>query len=384
MTQQLDRPAAPRAGRSPAGERRNGQPDRNPPDQHAEASPAERRGDGHRTTGREPAPKKFVRVVDSFQQHHPWLAFPVGVVKKFGEDDAGGLAALVAYYGFFSIFPLLLAMTSVLGFVLRGDEELQRRIVDSTVAELPVVGRQISENVGSLRGSAVAIVIGVVAALWAGLGVVQSMQKAMNSVWDVPIRERPNAIEARLRALATLLVFGIAMLATTLAASVSTAAQTFEPFDAIVAAVLSVVLNSLIYLRAFKILTDRPLGWPQVLPGAVVGGVAFTILQLVGGAIVGRNVRGASDTYGTFAVVIGLLTWLYLLAQMSVAAAEVNVVAARRLWPRSLVTDHLTDADRRALHQHAEVEERLEEEHVAVDLDADEHGRDRLDSPRRG
>jgi len=324
-----------------------------------------------------------VRNIDRLQQRQRWLAFPVGVVKKFGEDDAGSLAALVAYYGFFSIFPLLLAVTSVLGFVLRGNEELQRRIVDSTVAELPVVGRQISENVGSLRGSAVAIVIGIAAAIWAGLGVVQAMQKAMNSVWDVPMRERPNAIEARLRALATLLLFGIAMLATTLVASVSTAAQTFEPFDAIVAAVLSVVLNSLIYLMAFKILTDRPLGWRQLLPGAVVGGVAFTILQLVGGAIVGRNVRGASDTYGTFAVVIGLLTWLYLLAQMSVAAAEVNVVAARRLWPRSLITDDLTDADRRALHQHAEVEERLEEEHVAVDLDAEEQRRD-LDSARQG
>ena len=97
----------------------------------------------------------------------------------------------------------------------------------------------------------------------------------------------------------------------------------------------------------------------------------------------GRNVQGASDTYGTFAVVIGLLAWLYLLAQMSVAAAEVNVVAARRLWPRSLITDHLTDADRRALHQHAEVEERLEEEHVAVDLDADKHRRDRLEADQR-
>jgi len=173
-----------------------------------------------------------VRSVDQFQRRRRWLSFPVAVAKKFGEDDAGSLAAIVAYYGFFSIFPLLLAVTSVLAFVLRGDEDLQRRIVDSTMAQLPVVGRQISENVGSLRGSAVAIVIGLLAALWAGLGVVQAMQKALNSVWDVPIRERPNALESRLRALVTLLVFGLAMLATTLGASVSTAAQTIEPFDA--------------------------------------------------------------------------------------------------------------------------------------------------------
>jgi len=312
--------------------------------------------------------KRAMRTVDHFQRRRRPLSFPFAVVKKFGEDDAGSLAALVAYYGFFSIFPLLLAMTSVLGFVLRGDEDLQRRIVDSTVAQLPVVGRQISENVGSLHGSTVAVVLGLAGALWAGLGVVQAMQKAMNSVWDVPMRERPNALESRLRALVTLVVFGLAMIVTTLGVSISTAAQTIEPFDAIVAAVVSVLINSLIYLMAFKVLTDRPLGWRELLPGAVVGGVAFTVLQLVGGALVGRNVRGASDTYGTFAVVIGLLAWLYLLAQVSVAAAEVNVVAARRLWPRALLADDLTDADHRALRQHADVEERVEQEKVAVQI----------------
>jgi uncharacterized BrkB/YihY/UPF0761 family membrane protein len=231
-----------------------------------------------------------------------------------------------------------------------------------------VVGRQIGDNVGSLRGSTVAVVIGLAGAIWAGLGVVQAMQKAMNGVWDVPIRERPNALEARLRALGMLAVFGVAMLATTFFASASTAAQTFEPFDAVIAGAGSVVLNTGIYLVAFKVLTDRRLAWRELLPGAVVGGVAFTVLQLVGGAVVGRNVRGASDTYGTFAVVIGLLTWLYLLAQMSVAAAEVNVVASRRLWPRSLVADELGDADRRALRQHADVEERVPDEDVDVDL----------------
>jgi YihY family inner membrane protein len=309
-------------------------------------------------------------------------------VKKFGEDDAGSLAALVAYYGFFSIFPLLLAMTSVLGFVLRDDKELQARIVDSTVAQLPVVGRQISDNVGSLQGSAAAIVIGLLGAVWAGLGVVQAMQKAMNGVWDVPIRERPNAIEARLRAMVMLLVFGVSMIATTLVASISTAAQTFEPFDAILASAVSVILNTAIYLAAFKVLTDRPLSWRQLLPGAVVGGVAFTVLQLIGGAVVGRNVQGASDTYGTFAVVIGLLTWLYLLAQVSVAAAEVNVVLGRRLWPRALLNDDLGEADRRALREHADVEERVENEDVAVDLagvgdDERRAGDSEVSSPRR-
>lgn len=307
-------------------------------------------------------------AVDRFQRRRAVTAFPVAVAKKFGEDDAGGLAALVSYYGFFSIFPLLLALVSILGFVLSGNEELQRDIVDSTVAQLPVVGTQISENIGSLQGSGVAVAVGFAGALWAGLGVVQAMQKAMNSVWDVPIRERPNFLEARLRGLVMVIVFGAAMLATTALASASTAAEVFEPLDVLVGALGPGLVNVGIYLVAFKVLTDRPLRWRQLLPGAVVGGVAFTALQLAGGLLVGRSVAGATDTYGTFAVVIGLLTWLYILGQVSLAAAEVNVVADRRLWPRSLQGDDLTEADERALRAHAEVEERVDDEEVTADL----------------
>lgn len=310
----------------------------------------------------------LVAGIDRFQRQRPVTAFPVAVVKKFGEDEAGSLAALVSYYGFFSLFPLLLALVSVLGFVLEGNEELQRDIVDSTVSQIPVVGTQISENIGSLQGSAIAVVLGLAGAIWAGLGVIQAMQKALNSVWDVPIRERPNFLEARLRALVMLLVFGVAMLATTFLASASTAAEVFEPLDVVVGAVGPGLVNIGIYLLAFKVLTDRHLSWRQLLPGAVVGGVAFTALQLLGGVLVGRSVRGADDTYGTFALVIGLLSWLYLLGQVSLAAAEVNVVADRRLWPRSLTGHDLTDADHRALRAHAEVEERIDEEDVAVDL----------------
>jgi hypothetical protein len=134
---------------------------------------------------------------------------------------------------------------------------------------------------------------------------------------------------------------------------------------------LTTVLNVGIFLLAFKVLTDRPLGWRQLLPGAAVAGVAWAVLQGVGGYYVTRTVRGAGNTYGIFAVVIGLLSWLYLQAQMTILAAEVNVVRDKRLWPRSLTGRDLTPADAVALRDLALVEERRDEEEITVTLDGE-------------
>jgi uncharacterized BrkB/YihY/UPF0761 family membrane protein len=79
-------------------------------------------------------------------------------------------------------------------------------------------------------------------------------------------------------------------------------------------------------------------------------------------------IRHAKETSGFFALVLGLLAWLYLGGQVTVIAAEINVVRARRLWPRSFFSEPLLDADRRALESSAEVEERIHEENVEVDF----------------
>ena len=134
--------------------------------------------------------------------------FPLAVAKKFGEDKAGHLAALVSYYAFFSLFPLLMVFTAVLGMLLRGNPELQDAIVDSALTQFPVIGDQIRDNVGSLKGSAVALAVGIGTALWAGMGVTTALQSALNSVWDVPIRRQPNFLIARLRSLIMLGVLG--------------------------------------------------------------------------------------------------------------------------------------------------------------------------------
>ncbi len=321
------------------------------------------------------APKQLVRKLDGYQRRHAWIGFPLGVVKKFSEDEAGNLAALISYFTFFSLFPLLLALVTILGFVLRGDPELQGRIVDSALVQFPVIGDQIRSNIGSLSGNWLALLVGVAGALWAGMGAVDATQNAMNSVWDVPIRDKPKFVTRRLRSLLMLVVVGGGLFLTAAASTMASAAESVVPPGRLVAPILSVAVNVGVFLVAFRVLTERDLRWSSVLPGAVVAGVAAAVFQVAGGFIIDRNLRGATQTYGTFAVVIGLLSWLYLQAQVTLFAAEVNVVRARGLWPRSLDQENLTEADRKALAQHAEVEERVPDEDVRTAVPGEHHER---------
>jgi YihY family inner membrane protein len=320
------------------------------------------------STGRGSLPTRILASIDDYQRTHRWLAFPFGVFKKFGDDHAGSLAALVAYYGFFSLFPLLLVLVTVLGLVLNGHPELQSRVLGSTLAQFPVIGDQIRSNVGTLKGSGFGMVIGIGGLLWGGLGAMQAAQNAMNGVWNVPYRSRPNFIATKLRALLMLAVLGIGTLATTVLAAAGTFGSGPQLVVRAAGIGLSFVADVGLFLLAFKVLTDLDLRWRQLLPGAIVAAAGWTVLQAVGGYYVGHQLKGASQTYGLFAVVIGLLSWLYLQAQLTLLAAEVNVVRERHLWPRSLTGKRLTEADQRALRAYAAVEERLPIEDVEVDL----------------
>jgi YihY family inner membrane protein len=311
---------------------------------------------------------RVLRAIDRFQQRHRWLAIPYGVVKKFSEDRSGNLAALIAYYGFFSLFPLLLVLVSVLGIVLRGNPSLRQSILDSALAQFPVIGDQLEENVGALTGgNSVTLGLGILGTLWAGLGVVKSMQEALNEVWDVPYKRRPNAIVSTLRALLMLGVLGTITVASAAVAAVGAGSDTW--WWAVIGILGSLVMNFLLFLLAFRILTTADVSWSDVRPGAIVGAVGWTTLHALGGFYVSRQLQGASQVYGTFGIVIGLLAWMYLGGQLTMYAAELNSVLKQRLWPRSIVHPPFTDADERALKRLAKVEERYEEETVEATLE---------------
>jgi YihY family inner membrane protein len=276
----------------------------------------------------------LIRRFDDYQQAHRWLAFPLGVLRKFSDDGAGNLAALIAYYGFFSLFPLLLVFVSVLGIVLRGHPGLEERILNSALSQFPVLGEQLKLH--SLRGSGLALSVGIVGALWAGLAVTRAAQHTMNEIWGVPPERRPNFLVSRVRGLALLAILGTMTLATTLVSGLSTlpglpGAARFLWYP------VSIALNVALFAVAFRVLTRQKLSTGEVLPGAVVGAALWTAMQLVGTYFVTHRIQQATSIYGTFALVIGVLVWFYVGAQITLYAAEINVVRARRLWPRSLI-----------------------------------------------
>jgi membrane protein len=315
--------------------------------------------------------KGLIKGIDRYQRRHPWLGVPFAVAKKFSEDRAGQLAALVAYYGFFSLFPLLLALVTIVGLVFEGDAGLQERIVGSALAQFPVLGDRIRQNIGTLQGSGLALAVGIGGALWAGLGGIKAAQNAMDQIWDVPVKRQPNFLVALLRAVIMLITLGMFLALSTFLGGIAAGTEDANVVFQVLGIAGSFLLNFVVFWVAFKVLTVAEVGWGDVLPGAALASVLWSALQALGGYIIGQRLESSTETYGFFAVVIGLLTWLFIGAQITLVAAELNVVRRKRLWPRSLDPEDLTEADKRTLRELAEVEERREEQRVDVTFEDD-------------
>ena len=303
-----------------------------------------------------------VKRFDRYQQGHPAWAIPMAVVRKFGNDQAGSLAALLAYYAFFSIFPLLLVFTTILAFVLQGNTELYNDVTDSVLAQFPVVGDQLHAH--ALTGKVTALVLGLLTSLWAGLGITQAAQNAFNKVWAVPFKDRPDFFRSRLRGLLLFGCLGVLFMASAVVTGLVTTGG--GPLVKVGGYVVTLAVNFGLYIAAFRFLTAASIPTRCLWLGAAVGAVFLEILQLVGTIYINHVIKNASNAYGTFATVIGLLVWLHVIAQLTMYAAEINTVVARRLWPRSLLGPPESAADRETLTALAKMEERHEHESVEV------------------
>jgi YihY family inner membrane protein len=310
--------------------------------------------------------EQMARRVDRTQQRYGPLAFVFGVVKKFGDDRGGHLCAMLAFYGFLSIFPLLLLLVTVLGFLGGGPHSLTHRIEASAFAQFPLVGSKLSSNIHALHGgNAFGLVVGILVVLWGSQGALQTAQFAQAEIWHVPENVRPNFWARLGRTASMMAVLGVFLVATTVLAGLVTIGN-HGTWAAIGAVVLSLVLNVVLFGVAFRVLTPRQIEWSNLWPGAIVGGAGWTVFQYLGGLLVEHNLRNTSKVYGSFALVLGLIAFLYLSAQLAVYAAEVNVVRARRLWPRSIAPPPLTAADREVLSSLALEGKRRPEQYVGV------------------
>jgi len=194
-----------------------------------------------------------VRRVDAFQQRHSRLALAFGVVKKFGDDRAGALAALIAYYGFLALFPLLLFLTTILGFVVGHNPGAERAVLHSALRDFPIIGNQLVNSIQPLRGNAVGLAVGLGASIWGALGVTQAGQLAMAEIWNVPGVVRPNFVTRTVRGFGLFAVLGLGVLSSTVLAAVSSFGGASVGFKA-AAAVGSLGLNVVLYaLAAFSV-----------------------------------------------------------------------------------------------------------------------------------
>lgn len=289
--------------------------------------------------------KFTLRRVDTFQRGRGWLSFPIAVVKKMADDQARNLAGLIAYYGLLAVFPLLLVFSAVLGFVLAGDASLKARVLVDAERSFPALSGYINT---AISGSGLALGAGTAIALWAGLRVTVATERAMDSVWNIPLANRPTELRAQLRGLAVLAILGSTFLVSTALASLEGGHGTASIGADVLGVAGSLLLNLALYFFAFKVLTCREMPARTVLPGASVGAVGWTILQSLGVLYVRHEIAHASHLYGSLAAVIGLLAWIHLGALLTLFAAEVNSVREYRLWPRSLGRTPQTAADRRA------------------------------------
>jgi YihY family inner membrane protein len=327
----------------------------------------------------------LVAWLDGFQRRHAWLGFPIATLYKFFDDQGSYLAAMITYYAFVSLFPLLLLLVTILGFVLSGNPHLQQRLLHSAVTQFPVIGDQIENNVRSLHGSGLGLGVGIAGTVYGGLGVAQAVQNAMNRVWAVPRNERPNPLMSRMRSLLLLAVFGTGVIATILLSTLSTITRAFGadlgPATRIMAVAMSVLVNIGLGMLAFRLATAREVSTRDIVTGAVTAGVAWELLQILGAYYVRRKLQGASQVYGLFGIVLGLLAWIYLIALVIVFCAEINTVRRRGMWPRALLTPvtddvELTTGDKKAYTSYAQSERFKGFEQVDVRFERDERCRE--------
>ncbi len=317
-------------------------------------------------------------ALDHFQQRHRWAGFPLAVLYKYVDDSGAYLAALIAYYGFVSFFPLLLLLSTGLGYALSGDPGLQHRVLNSALHQFPVVGTQLKDP-GHIGGGTAGLVIGVIGSLYGGLGVAQAAQYAMNTAWRVPRNNRPNPFRARARSLLLLGTAGVAVIATTgLSILGGSGPASFGPALRLLVLAASVLLNAAVFVFAFRVATTRALSLRDVAPGAVGAAVIWQLLQSFGVLYVNHVIRHASDTNGVFALVLGLIAFLYLTAVGVVLCVEINVVRVDGLHPRSLLTPFtdnvvLTAGDRRAYSAQAEAQRMKGFQDVDVSFDQPEN-----------
>lgn len=316
----------------------------------------------------------MVSKVDGFQRRHPVIGFPLAVIYKFFDDQGPYLAAALTYYAFVAIFPLMLLGSSILGFVLNSQPEWQEAILESAFGQFPIIGDQLGRPEG-LQGSVSGVAVGALVALFGAQGLGQALQNTQHTAWAVPRNSRPNPFFARVKTLVLLITAGMTLLSvavlSTLISTTDLLSDTLGTVDRLLVSVLTLLLVGAFLTVLYRFAATGQHSFRRAAPGGFSLALMWQGLQYGGAVYVERVLVGTSEMTRTFGLVLGLIGFLWIGAVMAVLATEINVVLARGLWPRALLTPFtdnvdLTDADRRAYAAYARMQRHKGFEKVSV------------------
>jgi uncharacterized BrkB/YihY/UPF0761 family membrane protein len=305
---------------------------------------------------------------DALQRRHGILGFPYAVVKKYADDAGGRQAALITYYGFLSIFPLLLVAVAVLSWALVNRPALRTEMVEALVPA--ALQDTVNTALIAMPTSGLPLAVGIIGLLFSAMGVVRSAYETLNHVAAVPLRSRFGFVARYARILLMLVIVltgGLVVAALTVAAG---ALPDIGQLQRLAAGASSALVVFVVLVSAARVLVARPVSWRSTWLAAVSGAVAVALVLSVGARLLSALVTKSGPVYGSFATVAGIFALLYLVCQTLVYAAEAAVVRSSRLWPRALDTSRPTPADRRALSRLATEQERLELQRITVEFES--------------
>lgn len=267
-----------------------------------------------------------------------WFDHAVRAWTRYREDLGDRLAAAVTYYGFLSLFPMLLLGLSILGYILAGDPDRQLKVFQSITSSLPGVGDEIVENLRTVmehRGGAG--LIGLIGLAFSGLGWIDSLREAIRAVWHQP-KPKMNIVKRKAVDLVVLAGLGVTVFVSLAVGAVGAGVTEWVlglvGLDgsglatvtlAIVAYGFAIVADTMLFAFLFYRLPGVARPKSRVFRGALFGAVGFNVLKLVGTLYIGRTVANGVEVYGTFAVVVGLLVWINLVSRFVLYSAAWTV-----------------------------------------------------------
>ncbi len=310
---------------------------------------------------------KPAKKLDAFQQRHIIFSFPLAIVKKYGEDRGGYLAALLTYYGFLSLFPLLLILVTILQLWFRNDPTVKNEVSTSVGHFFPLLGNQLQTQIHGMRSAGLGLVVGVVITLYGARGAADALRYAMDNMWQIPLHKRVGFPKNIIHSLA-IMAAGAAGFAATAAVSSFTAALGHSTWAKVLANVLGFIVLMLMYGYMFRIATSGRVRYRFMLVGAAIAGLCIQLLLSFGSILLKHQLGHLDSVYGTFAVVLGLLFWIYLIAQIMVFSAEIDTVRHFSLYPRSISGQLQTDADRDAHTLFAKTDKYAKKEFLPIPI----------------